>query len=82
MKLAEHLPRWTSICRDWLADGSRFADGQPRHLDDVLTGRDAWEIAHRSGIVREVYGLGVNDSHIVTALRRIFPNAVFQGDRV
>lgn len=42
---------------------------------------DAHEIsvAHGAGICREAYDAGreVTDAHIVTALKRIFPNATF-----
>lgn len=45
----------------------------------VRVGADAWELVHRSGIVREAYkDRTVVDAHIVTALKKIFPNAIFK----
>lgn len=48
-------------------------------LGDIKTGRDAWQIAHRSVISRIAYDTSrdITDAHIVTVLRRIMPNAVF-----
>lgn len=46
---------------------------------DVLTGQDAWMLAHRSGITKAAYeDRKVTDAHIKTALSHIFPNAVFK----
>lgn len=42
---------------------------------DLTNSVQAWQVAHRLDIPREAYALGLNDSHIETALRRIFPNA-------
>lgn len=46
----------------------------------VNTGLLAWAVAHRAGIVSDAYAISrdVYDSHIQTALKRIFPNAVFK----
>ncbi len=54
---------------------------------DITLGRDAWTVASTSGILNYCYGNsaldipaidGCNDAHIQTALRAIFPNAVFK----
>lgn len=48
-------------------------------LPEVTTGADAWVVAHMCGIVSEAYqDRTVVDAHIVTALKQIFPNAVFK----
>jgi hypothetical protein len=69
---ADTVASWRERCATWLA---------PRNLtpDAILTGRDAWTVAHRSGLTAEAYqDRDVVDAHIQTALERIFPNAVFQ----
>ncbi len=44
----------------------------------VKLGRDAWTVAHRTGITKEAYlDHSVTDGHIQTALETIFPNAHF-----
>jgi hypothetical protein len=50
-----------------------------RTPEDVTAGVDAWNIAHRIGMVLDMYRTDpdINDAHIQTALRRIFPNATF-----
>jgi len=78
MKLKEHLPRFRAIAGDWLADGSRFTDGQPRYVEDVTVGACAWDVAHRCGILRECWALDCSDAVIRTALKQIFPNAIFK----
>jgi len=35
----------------------------------------AWTIADKLDIPKEAYHVGMNDIHIATGLRRIFPNA-------
>ena len=68
--------RWTCAAEDYLSGRDMFREG-------ILTGRDAWEVAHRCGIVREAYAdSSVVDAHIQTALEVIFPNAVFLDRRV
>ena len=42
---------------------------------DVTNTILAWNIAFRLEIPKEAYHVGLNDKHIETALRRIFPNA-------
>tara|TARA_R110000868_G_scaffold76760_10_gene220473 strand:- start:610 stop:846 length:237 start_codon:yes stop_codon:yes gene_type:complete len=47
---------------------------------DITTGREAWQIAHRAGIVRHAYDIdrSITDAHVQTALEAIFPYAVFK----
>jgi hypothetical protein len=67
---------WRTTATAWLA-GRNFT------LADVKTGRDAWTVAHQSGIVREAYAdHNVVDAHIQTALQAIFTNAVFKDRKV
>lgn len=82
----EHIENFKSLAVEWLADGSKFADGKGRTLADVKTGRDAWHIASRAGITDICYGNtakdlpGIpdcHDAHIKTALAKVFPNAEF-----
>ena len=48
-------------------------------ISDVKLGVEAWNIAHYIGITKEAYeDREVVDAHIVTALRQIFPEAVFK----
>ncbi len=65
------LSRWNKyaclMCRD---NGVKTGD--------ILTGAMAWSIAHKLDIPREAYHMGLNDKHISTALKRIFPNAIFK----
>ena len=45
----------------------------------IYEGAMAWNVAHKCGITEEAYAdRSVVDAHIVTALRQIFPNAVFK----
>ena len=74
MRLAAHLPDFTTRVEQW------FETNAPHLTREAVTaGRDAWFIAHRTGIVRASYDVGrdVVDAHIQTALQRIFPNVVF-----
>lgn len=70
--LIDHTDEFTAMAREFL---------KPHNLtlDDIKTGRDAWQVAHRSGISRIAYDTSrdITDAHIVTVLRRIMPNAVF-----
>lgn len=82
----DHIENFKSLAADWLADGSKFADGKGRSLADIKTGADAWHIASRAGITDICYGNtakdlpGIpdcHDAHIKTALAKVFPNAEF-----
>lgn len=64
---------------EFLEDGSNFKDGKPKSVDVIETGWAAWELLHRSGgykFLSERYP-DLKDVHIQTALKRIFPGAVF-----
>jgi hypothetical protein len=43
--------------------------------DDVKSKITAWNIANKLDIPKEAYKLGMEDNHIETALKRIFPIA-------
>jgi hypothetical protein len=79
MRLASHVASYTKQVEQWLAAN---APHLTRH--DIATGRDAWTVAHRSGLTRQAYDLGrdVTDGHIQTALERVFPNATFNDRKV
>ena len=66
----EMLARWNKyanlICHD---NGVK--------IEDITSGITAWNIAHKLDIPREAYHIGCNDTHITTALKRIFANAIF-----
>lgn len=65
---------WSDMASRWLKDA-----GDPGTLEDVYLGAEAWEIAHRCGITSVAYkDRTVTDAHIVTALKQVFPNAVFK----
>ena len=64
--------RWAAMAADYL--GRNGYD-----IADVKLGVEAWEIAHYVGITDEAYrDRSVLDAHIVTALKAIFPQAVFK----
>jgi hypothetical protein len=64
--------RWAGMAADYL--GRNGYD-----IADVKLGVEAWEIAHYVGITSEAYkDRSVVDAHIVTALKVIFPQAVFK----
>ena len=72
---SETIARWTKMADAWLATNPFGAIDRNK----VLTGFNAWKIAHRSGITEEAYAdRSVVDAHIVTALKQIFPNAEFK----
>lgn len=75
----DYIAQFRKLAADFLADGSRFADGKARQCEDIQQGVTAWEIAHRVGIVSLCYAEipACCDAYIKTALQRIFPNAVF-----
>jgi hypothetical protein len=74
------ISRWTEMVDGWLSKNfgttDRFGITERSH---VVDGTSAWTIAHRAGITNEAYeDRSVVDAHIVTALKQIFPNAVFK----
>jgi hypothetical protein len=61
------------------AMAKEFLEARGLFLTDIETGRDAWTVAHQSGIISEAYtDRTVVDGHVQTALESIFPNAVFK----
>ena len=62
--------RWTQYCVKYCADYGKTPD----EVTDAIT---AWTIAHKVDLPREAYHIGANDTHIRTALKQIFANAVF-----
>ena len=73
MKLKAYIPEWQQRAQSWLFERDLLCS-------DVTTGVDAWTVAHSTGITREAYSIdrSVVDAHIQTALKQIFPNAVFK----
>jgi hypothetical protein len=73
--------KWILDCESWMASNS--VNARANRLA-VVTGRDAWTIAHLAGVVREAYAMDrdIHDAHIQTALQKIFPNAVFRDKKV
>jgi hypothetical protein len=69
------VKRWAEDADAWLAINP-FGVIQ---RDQVLSGANAWRVAHHAGITEEAYAdPSVVDAHIVTALKQIFPNAEFK----
>lgn len=69
------IDSWRGRATTWLATNCN----PPVTCADVLTGRDAWLVAHRAGLCREAYAdPAVHDAHIQTALEQVFPSAVFR----
>lgn len=69
------IARWTKMADEWIAKNP-FGIIQRSH---VFHGVNAWKVAHYAGITEEAYAdRSVVDAHIVTALKQIFPNAVFK----
>lgn len=66
----EQLNRWKKY-------SELFVRERGHELEDVTSLRQMWDIAFTLGIPREAYHMDqtVNDNHIETALKRIFPNA-------
>ena len=76
----ETIVRWTEMIDVWFSKNfgitDRFGITERSHVTDAIS---AWTIAHRSGITKEAYtDRSVVDAHIVTALKQLFPNAVFK----
>ena len=69
----ETINRWAEMTQRYVIDTHGIT------LEGVKLGSDAWAIAHRAGITKEAYeDRSVVDAHIVSALRKIVPNAVFK----
>ena len=70
----ETLSKWRASVDQWLMENHSLIANQ------VTTGRDAWTVAHKTGIALEAYDMSrdITDAHIQTALEHIFPNAVFR----
>lgn len=69
------MTRWTDIADEWLANNP-YGDTERSHIID---GSNAWRVAMQTGITKEAYAdPSVVDAHIVTALKQLFPNAVFK----
>lgn len=68
------IARWTAQADAFLASLT-----PPITRDQVSTGADAWNVAHRTGMCREAYeDRDIVDAHIKTALQTVFPQAVFK----
>ncbi len=63
----ETLKRWDKYC-------NLLCHEHNTRKEDISSLGTAWAIAHKLDIPKEGYHLGLNDNHIETALRRIFPN--------
>ena len=69
------IVRWTKMADEWLAKNPFGIIERSQ----VLYGVNAWKVAHHAGITEEAYAdRSVVDAHIVTALKQLFPNAVFK----
>lgn len=68
------IKRWHNKALQWMLANC------PETLPNMITtGRDAWAVAHRCGITEEAYrDCDVTDAHIQTALKAVFPNAIFK----
>tara|TARA_R110000782_G_scaffold1129_5_gene4433 strand:+ start:1111 stop:1350 length:240 start_codon:yes stop_codon:yes gene_type:complete len=52
-------------------------------IEDVVTGKEAWNVANVVGILSEAYeDRTVIDAHIQTALEKLFPDAIFKDKKV
>jgi hypothetical protein len=71
MKIStEMFWRWEKSCQALLAEHGHTCA-------EVTSKINAWDVASRLDIPREAYHTDgtINDNHIATALKRIFPNA-------
>jgi hypothetical protein len=69
MKVYKELfDRWEKYSRLFCADYGTTTS-------KITSKVSAWNIANALSIPKEAYHLGMNDTHIETALKRIFPNA-------
>lgn len=72
-KLSHKLEHYRAMIDATLADYNLTRD-------DILTGRDAWAVAHKAGVTRDAYDISrdICDAHIQTALAALMPRAVFK----
>ena len=69
MKIGKEMfNRWNKYAQLLVAEHGRT-------IEDVTSKVTAWNIANKLNIPSEAYHVGCNDSHIETALKRIFPMA-------
>ena len=68
----EMLHRWKKYC-------TLYCNAYRKTPKDITRGTEAWNIAHALDIPQEAYHIDndINDTHIRTALKTIFTNAVF-----
>ena len=71
---------WRKMAEDWLAANTQIT------CADVKIGANCWIIAHKAGIYHDVMELrvhevGLYDSHVQTALEKIFPGATFLDEK-
>lgn len=73
------ITEWQQIVAVWMLSNTK----NKLSPKDVFLGRDAWTIAHRSGILELTYkDPTIHDAHIQTALQKIFPNVKFLDKKV
>jgi hypothetical protein len=71
MKLAHKVDEWIESFK------KVFSEVNPRHI--VTTSAFAWHLFHYLGWYRIYYEDDtVTDKHVETALKKVFPNAVFK----
>jgi len=64
----EMFARWSKYVNLLLAENQRSTD-------DITTPKAAWDIAYKLDIPTEAYHCGLQERHIETALRKLFPKA-------
>ena len=74
MRLKNEMPEYKKLAEKWLNEFATLS------TNEIVTGRDAWTVAHNSGICRLAYDISrdITDAHIQTVLEQIFPNAIFK----
>lgn len=77
MRLGDYVSQYKNMAETFLASHNLTCEA-------ILTGRDAWTVAHKVGITNHAYALSrdIYDAHIQTALEKVFPNAVFNDKKV
>lgn len=65
---------------EWIERADEYLTQRKLTRTSILTGSDAWTLASILRISHEAYDIGpdIVDAHIQTALRAVFPNAVFR----